>query len=72
MFTDVMSPKTLWGKLYKVRSSLAHGGTPNFSSGDSKTLKDNDAVNLSMRDTPKMLIRGALREPQLYEDLKNC
>lgn len=72
MFISAMSPETLWKKLYKFRSSLAHGGTPDFSSKDLKALQNRDAVNLFMRDTLKALIRGALKEPQLYEDLKNC
>lgn len=71
-FGNAMTSKNLWSKLYKFRSKLAHGGNLDFASGDLAALKSSDAANEFLRILLKALIRGALKEPRLYQDLKEC
>jgi hypothetical protein len=62
---------TVWTKMYKYRSELAHGGAPTFTEELQALGTHSRALHL-LRQTVKMLIRQALVEPQLIADLREC
>lgn len=70
-FSDVSSDK-IWSALYSLRSTVAHGGRPDFSSSQLRVLKDEDNAKSFLRFFVKSLIRHALHEPDLYKDLRAC
>ena len=62
---------TIWGKMYSCRSSLAHGGEPDF--GRELSLLGDQANALKLvKEAVKKVIRQALIEPQLLADLRDC
>lgn len=61
----------LWKKLYGYRSSVAHGNMPDFTNV-LKILKNNRTVYNYLYQVTKMLLRQALIEPKLFNDLKKC
>jgi hypothetical protein len=65
-------PKTLWKRLYEVRSIIAHGGRLNFKKGHLRELGDIDSVQSFVRTALKRLIVQAMYEPQFVFDLKAC
>lgn len=66
------SSNTIWSALYGYRSTVAHGGMANFSSGQLQCLKDRRNADSFLFLTVQSLIRHSLREPQLYRDIKEC
>lgn len=64
--------KKVWSALYKYRSAMAHGGVPDFASGELKILKDANNADSFLREVVKALLRHSLKEPQLYRDLRDC
>lgn len=70
-FSDA-GEKKVWQGLYGYRSAVAHGGTPDFQSRDLKILKNAQNADSFLREIVKALLRQALKEPQLYKDLRNC
>ena len=72
VFSANPSPDKIWAQLYGYRSSIAHGGSPDFGSKDYRHLKDRDVAIEFLKKTVKALLRHALKEPQLYRDLKEC
>jgi hypothetical protein len=66
-----IKPKTAWSKLYGYRSSLAHGGTPDFES-DFRCLQNASVAEGFVRRALVSVMRQALEEPQLVIDLKGC
>jgi hypothetical protein len=64
-------PDTVWTRMYKYRSELAHSGAPTFT-GDLQVLGTPGKALQLLRQTVKMLIRQALVEPQLIADLREC
>lgn len=65
------SSEKIWSALYSYRSSLAHGGVPNFNN-DHRILVSKENADKFLLETVKSLIRHALREPFLYSDLRAC
>jgi hypothetical protein len=65
------TPENIWSALYSYRSSLAHGGIPDFGKKQ-RLLISQDNANKFLLVTVKSLIRHALREPHLYSDLRAC
>lgn len=63
--------ETIWSTMYSYRSSLAHGGTPDFK-GDLQLLGDGKRALKLLKDTVKGVLRQSLIEPQLIVDLRNC
>lgn len=63
--------ETVWGKMYDCRSSLAHGGLPDFKNNLQALGNLRNAMGL-LRQTVKAVIRHALSEPQLVADLREC
>ena len=68
-FKENAKPETVWARLYDLRSAIAHGGQADFS-GKLQVLRGREVALSFLRQTVKALLRGALREPQLYEKLK--
>jgi hypothetical protein len=66
------SPETVWKKLYKVRSLLAHGAKPDFSIGELQALKDLPTVDAFIQKVTARVMRQAVYEPELLTDLRNC
>ena len=64
--------KKIWAALYKYRSALAHGGTPDFQDADLRVLTDANNAKAFLRETVKALLRHSLKEPLLYKDLRAC
>jgi hypothetical protein len=64
-------PDTIWSNMYAYRSSLAHGGEPNFES-DLQLLGDHTRASNLLKHTVKAVLRQALIEPQLIVDIRNC
>jgi hypothetical protein len=59
----------LWRRLYEYRSTVAHGGQPDFG-GSLQVLKSRDIVSDFLDTVVKALIRHALDEPELVLDLR--
>ena len=71
-FANGASEKKIWGALYKYRSSLAHGGKPDFQSGELNILKSAENAKEFLNTVVKALVRDFLKEPFLYQDLRKC
>jgi hypothetical protein len=71
-FFDDDSDNKIWNALYSYRSSIAHGGSPDFSTKELRILKDSPNAHAFLRDAVRGIIRHSLREPMLYRDLKEC
>lgn len=71
-FFCATAEERVWSALYKYRSSLAHGGLPDFQKGELKCLKDSEQAKAFLKVVVKSLIKHALHEPYLYRDLRNC
>lgn len=69
-FIDVKE-ETVWNKLYEYRSRIVHGDNSDLS-GTLQVLKDRKAVHGFLKETTKLLLLLALREPTLLTDLKKC
>jgi len=65
------STDTVWSKMYRYRSQLAHGGAPDFA-GELATLGSQKKALKLLNETVKAVIRQALTEPQLVVDLRDC
>ena len=63
--------ETIWGKLYDFRSKIVHEGNENIEK-DNSVLKSLNSVTDFLKETVKLLILFALKEPQLLTDLKKC
>ena len=62
----------VWSALYSYRSTLAHGGDPDFTKGDLTKLKDQATAVNFLQETCRALLRKAVSEPDLVTDLKSC
>lgn len=70
-FFDEAKEETIWRDLYRHRSLIAHGERADIKS-QTPILRDNDTVRAFLRETVKLLLSLALREPVLITDLKQC
>jgi hypothetical protein len=68
-FAPDAKPETIWKKLYKYRSYVAHGEQPNFSD-DLQVLKDAATADRFLTTVTRRLLRHALDDPGLFEGLK--
>ena len=64
--------RTLWKRLYEVRSIVAHGERADFTKGRLRELHDFNTVFKFVRASLKRLIIQSLQEPTLVFDLKIC
>jgi hypothetical protein len=62
---------TVWKRMYKYRSLIAHGELPTFTD-ELAVLASHDQALFLLRSTTKAVIRQVLAEPRLMADLKNC
>jgi hypothetical protein len=62
---------TLWTKLYKYRSEIAHGATPYFGSHLQCLVSPAKALEF-IRSATVALMRQCLEEPDLIADLRAC
>lgn len=62
---------TIWSAMYRYRSSLAHGGAPDFN-GELHVLGNRDQALKLLKYTVKGVLRQSLIEPRLIVDLRNC
>jgi hypothetical protein len=69
-FGDTSAEK-IWTTMYICRSQLAHGRVPDFTK-DLQLLKSYDQALSLLKETTKLVIVQALREPQLLVDLREC
>jgi len=60
---------TIWTKLYALRSTIAHGGKPDFQ-GEFQALKDHTNVIFFLHEVVKKTLYQSLIEPELIRDLK--
>ncbi len=63
--------KDLWKDLYSLRSTIAHGDTPNFKN-ELKRLVALSTAEAFLRCALRAVMRQALEEPRLLADLRNC
>lgn len=63
-----MNSKKLWSKLYALRSNIAHGNNYEIDS----SLKNFERVNEFLDLVAVKLLRFALYNQVLVEDLKKC
>jgi hypothetical protein len=66
-----LTPDRAWSKLYEFRSRIAHGAELTFD-GSLKALVNSGTVEDFLRETTRLILRQALREPQLFADLQAC
>lgn len=69
-FDNVLA-KTVWSKLYDLRSRIAHGGQLDFKNS-LKVLKDLNLSTEFLRQITRRILRHALIEPELMLDLRHC
>lgn len=62
---------TLWKKLYKLRSNIAHGNSFDFNK-ELSSLKNIDVVNAYLDMVIQKVIKYSLNNQQMVDDLKNC
>jgi len=66
------TPESIWTAMYKYRSIIAHGGSPDFNNNELRLLKSADHARDLARDTAKAITRQALIEPHFIKDLRDC
>lgn len=66
-----ISYQKLWGKLYGLRSDIAHGQSYDFSGGNA-CLKSLENTNIFLDKVAKELIKLSIVEPELISDLREC
>jgi len=65
------SPETIWTRMYRYRSDLAHGGAPAFD-GELRVLGSAENALHLVKRAVRAVARQALIEPQLIADLRDC
>ena len=70
-YFDDAKEENIWKKLYEYRSRIVHGENSDLS-GTLQVLKDRKTVHEFLKETTKLLLLLALREPTLLTDLKKC
>ncbi len=62
---------TIWSAMYSYRSTLAHGGAPDFNR-ELRLLGSGDQALTLLKYSVKGVLRQSLIEPRLIVDLRNC
>jgi hypothetical protein len=70
-FPGVSGSERVWALMYSYRSAIAHGGNPDFAR-ELKALKTAGHALVLLKDTVKAVLRHALIEPELLNDLRDC
>jgi Apea-like HEPN len=68
---DAHKPEAIWGKMYEMRSAIAHGDLPDFKQS-LKSLRDFVTARSLLTRTVRAIARHALEEPRLVADLREC
>lgn len=68
-FDRIGSATRVWKSLYAYRSQIAHGGAPDFSR-ELRPLRDPQSAVAFVEEACRKLVRHAIREPELYLDLR--
>ena len=68
-YFDSAPTETIWNKLYEFRSRIAHGGNIDFDKSLS-LLRDSYTVESFLKEAIRLVLRGALEEPDLFIDLR--
>jgi hypothetical protein len=71
-FPQLNTGDKIWRTLYELRSRIAHGGKVDFADNKLKHLKDMHAAVTFLYTSAKALLRLALKEPELIQDLQHC
>jgi len=71
-FFPIQDLRTVWKRLYELRSIIAHGGKPDFTKNRLRDLRSGYAAYQFVRAALKRLIIQTFHEPQLVNDLKAC
>jgi hypothetical protein len=69
-FADADSAKAIWEALYEYRSAVAHGRHADFDDRRLRILRSPVDANRFLAQAVRRLLRYALDEPQLVDDLK--
>lgn len=69
-FQHGLSEQKLWKKLYALRSTIAHGGKPDFESANFRSLKRSDFATDYIHEVARKILVQSLIEPTLVESLK--
>jgi Apea-like HEPN len=69
-FGKTASAEKIWSALYSVRSAIAHGRRPDFHKA--RPLRDMIAATRFVRSAVRSVMRQALEEPDLVNDLREC
>lgn len=70
-FGNTMAPEKVWEKLYACRSTIAHGGSPDYAK-ELSVLRNHRNVVRFLRQVVRSVLRQMLLEPQLIADLYEC
>ena len=70
-FPQLPKPEEVWKKVYSYRSAIAHGGEANFD-GEFKSLLNGDNIREFLKESLKLLLLYALKEPEFIADLQKC
>lgn len=62
----------LLGKLYALRSDIAHGQSYTFSTGNYQILKSLENINRFLDEIVREIIKLAIDDPALIKDIKAC
>ena len=71
-FPGCDSLETVVTRLYRYRSSIAHGNAVDFGDGPLKIIGTSESAQEFMYEMVRRVLRQALIEPQLVTDLKRC
>jgi hypothetical protein len=66
-----VSAERVWALMYSYRSAIAHGANPDFAR-ELKALRTAGHALALLKDTVKGVLRQALIEPELLNDLRDC
>jgi len=66
------SEESVWKKLYRLRSKIAHGADVDFSSGPLSVLNSRESTISFLSDCTVELLLIALREPEFLAYLREC
>lgn len=62
----------LLGRLYALRSDIAHGQSYTFSAGNYQILKSLENTNSFLDEIVREIIKLAIDDPELIKDIKAC
>lgn len=70
VFDSGVTEEKIWKALYDYRSTIAHGGIPDFKKKPLSSLRSREVAIDFLEDATRRLVRHALNEPELIDALK--